>query len=196
VNARWVTIEAKCRRSLGRHASVDDFVAGSYEPADPETVLREPDLSLYSLDAVNGEAIFVKVPAVQALRHAPFMYMAQFEQATRLFALPFAEFLRLAGQLPTIKNFVMIYMTGRSGSTLLCKTFNGLEGVVSLPEPDAPLALVHFQRAQVMPFDFMRDLLDASIRFLFRARDNAMPDVCVLKTRAESIQLTGLFGRR
>ena len=191
--ARWLDIARKQRRSLGFHASIADFAPGDAEAARPETILRNPDLSLYCLDNTRREAIFVLLPASIDLTAAAFVYKQQYDEALRLFALPYADFLRLAAALPAVDRFIMAYMTGRSGSTLLTHAFNRLDGVVSLSEPDGPVGLVLLQRDGALPPAEMRALLDAMVRFLFRTADNRMPPVCALKMRSELMQLADLI---
>ena len=149
-----------------------------------EVLLRNPRLSLYSLEVARREAIFAEVPATVDLTEAPFVYMRQYETADRLLAVPFAELLARGHRLPPIDRFVMIYMTGRCGSTLLSHAFNAMDGAVSLSEPDAPIELVRAQRANALPPEEMRALFEASVRVLFRTTDNRMPAVCVLKLRS------------
>ncbi len=190
--ARWLTIEEKHRRSLGLHASAADFTATGAEAADSTVVLRDDRLSLYCLDPERREALFVELPPSVRLTEAAFVYLRQYEEALRLLTLPYDEFERLAAGLAAPKRFVMIYMTGRSGSTLLSHSFNRIEGVASLSEPDAPIGFVDFQRAGLLSPNEARRLFDASVRMLFRA-SGSVPHACVLKMRSESLQMADLI---
>ena len=192
MTARWLNIARKHRCPFGTHANLADFTLGDPEIASPATVLRNPDLSLYCLDDERREAIFVELPDSVRLADAAFVHVLQHEAAVRVLALPYRDLLRLAGELPAVDRFIMVYNTGRCGSTLLSHAF-GAAGVASLSEPDAPVGFVHLQRKRAMPPEEMRALFDASIRFLFRRRDNGLPPVCALKLRGESIQLAGLI---
>ena len=154
-----------------------DFTLEEAETASPTTVLHNPALSLYCLDNERREAIFVELPSSVRLADASFVHVRQHEEAVRVFALPYGDFLRLAAELPAIDRFIMVYNTGRCGSTLLSHAFNRA-GVVSLSEPDEPVGFVHFQRKRAMPPEEMRALFDASIRFLFRQADNGSMSVC------------------
>jgi hypothetical protein len=193
MTARWLNIARKHRCPFGLHANLADFTLQGAETASPTSVLHNPALSLYCLDNERREAIFVELPASVRLTDAAFVHMRQYEEAVRVFALPYSDFLRLAAELPAVDRFIMVYNTGRCGSTLLSHAFNRLAGVASLSEPDEPVGFVHFQRRRAMPPEEMRTLFDASIRFLFRQPDNSMPTVCALKLRSESIQLAGLI---
>lgn len=190
--ARWLSISDKHRRHPGWHASLADFSAGDPEPVDPAIALRNDDLSLYCLDDANGEAIFVDLPAEVRLTDAPFIYMRQYEEARRLLAVPYADFTALAEALPAPDRFIMVYMTGRCGSTLLSHALNRVDGVVSLSEPDAPIGLVDIKRAGNRSRAEMQQLFDASIRFLYRRHRH--PDrVFALKMRSESIHIADLI---
>jgi hypothetical protein len=193
MTARWMSIAARHRRFAGLNASVEDFTPGDAIPVAPETVLAHPELSLYCLDHAAGEAVFVELPPAADPVAAPFLHRLQYEAALRLFALPFPDFLRLAAAMPPVGRFVMLYMTGRCGSTLLSHALNRIEGVTSLAEPDAPLELVRLQRQGQLPRDAAA-LFDASVRFLFRTPENRLPPACVLKLRSEALQIAGLIG--
>lgn len=87
----------------------------------------------------------------------------------------------------------MIYSTGRSGSTLLTRVFNQLDGVKGVSEPDTPAAFVHQWPATGRHRTQLQALLDASVRVQFRTPTNDMPRVCVLKLRSEAMHLAELF---
>jgi hypothetical protein len=192
MTGRWLNIARKHRCPFGFHANLADFTLQDAEAASPTSVLHNPALSLYCLDNERREAIFVELPSSVRLADASFVHVRQHEAAVRVFALPYRDFLRLAAELPAIDRFIMVYNTGRCGSTLLSHAFNAA-GVASLSEPDEPVGFVHLQRKRAMPREEMRALFDASLRFLFRRADNSMPTVCALKLRGESIQITGLI---
>lgn len=190
--AQWLNIEGKHRRELGFHASVADFTLKEADEADPELLLKRPELSLYCLDDARRRALFVELPANVNLAESAFVYLTQYEETRRLLAVPYEDFLRLAANLPTIDRFIMIYMTGRSGSTLLCHVFNRLDSVVTLSEPDTPASFVHLLGTR--PEAEIAGLFEASLRFLFfRFVGGKKPVACALKLRNEAIQLTELF---
>ena len=135
LRGRWLTILNKHRRSPGWHASAADFTTKEAGTIDPAVVLRNDGLSLYCLDDAKREAIFVELPTSVRLTDAGFVYLRQYEDAIRLLALSYEDFGRLAASLPDPERFIMIYMTGRCGSTLLSHAFNCVDGVVSLSEP-------------------------------------------------------------
>ncbi len=193
--ARWIEIVDKGRRPLAYHASAHDFTTGNESDAQLNVVLENPNLSLYCLDHDRREAVFVELPEAAELGVAPFIYMAQYEHAKRLLSVPYVEFFKLARELSEMNNFVMIYMTGRSGSTLLSKAMNRAAGAVSLSEPDAPVGLVQVQRARAAEPHELSALFDASVRFLFRRANGSMPQTCVLKLRSEALQLSTVIDR-
>ncbi len=91
-------------------------------------------MSLYCLDDAQRRAIFVELPDGIDLTTAPFVYVTQYEQAQRLIAVPYDRFCELAHQLPLVEHLILIYISGRSGSTLISHLFNELNTVASLAE--------------------------------------------------------------
>ena len=192
--ARWLDIARKQRRSLGFHASIADFAPGDAEAASPETILRNHDLSLYCLDNTCREAIFVLLPASIDLTAAAFVYKQQYDEALRLFALPYADFLRLAAALPAVDRFIMAYMTGRSG----------IDAAHPCLQPAG-------RRREPLRAGRPRRARPAAARRGAPAGGNATPcwtrccgsssarpttvcrPVCALKMRSESMQLAGLI---
>ena len=151
-------------------AKVADFYAARSEtiPPLPWQTFAPP------FPRLPREAIFAEVPATVDLTETPFVYLRQYETANRLLAVPFAELLGVASELPPIDRFVMMYMTGRCGSTLLSHAFNAVDGAVSLSEPDAPIELVRAQRAKALPpEEDPGALFEASVRLLFRTTKTA-----------------------
>src|SRR3954464_5827490 len=103
-----------------------NFVLREGESAPAEIVLENPDVSLYCLDADNRQALFVQTPPGVGLLQQPFYYLAQYQHAQRVIAVPYDDLDRLADGLPPddAGNLVLIYSVGRCGSTLISQSFN------------------------------------------------------------------------
>ena len=120
-------------RSVAQTA-LDNFVVRDGEPVDL-SILDQPNVSLYCFDDDAQRAIFVETPPEADLDAAPFYYVAQYEQAQRLIAVPIADFHRVADALPS-GDVIFIHSTGRCGSTLISQALATVDGVRSLSEPD------------------------------------------------------------
>ena len=79
--------------------SAEHFTTQKGQTVDPQTILDQPNLSLYCLDHANRRALFVETPAEIDLFQAPFYFIAQYEAATRLIAVPYDTLHALAQQV-------------------------------------------------------------------------------------------------
>jgi hypothetical protein len=166
-----------------------NFVLREGESVPPELVLEDPDVSLYCLDDKNRRALFVQTPPGVDLLQPPFYYLAQYQHAQRVIAVPYDTLHRLADGLPGgASTLVLIYSVGRCGSTLISRSFNAVDGVLSYSEPD-----VYTQIAMLRHWDGSRDeeylrLIKTCTRILSRDASTV-----VLKFRASGIHLADLF---
>ncbi len=192
MTARYLNIEEKHRGHPGMIASVADFTLTEGEAVDAEVVLR-PNVSLYCFDDAAKEAIFVELPDTADLSTAPFVYYMQYEQAERLIAISYAEFRQLAHTLPNVDNLIMIYISGRSGSTLISHIFNELDGVMSLSEPDVGTQFAYMRTTGNMHEAELRDLLDCTVRMLFKPTPFKTPTTYALKLRSEALKVMDLY---
>jgi hypothetical protein len=188
LTTRYLNIDAKHRRHFGVIAHVDDFTVNPGNAVNPEIILEQPNFSLYCFDEAARTAIFTELPRDVDLSAAPFIYRAQYATAQRLLEMSYDTFRRIAHQLPKIDDLIMIYSTGRSGSTLLSSVFNAVEGVVSLSEPDAATQLLNFHVGKALSDTDLHDLVDCTVRVLFRRAG-----VCVLKPRSDALKMMDLF---
>ncbi len=193
MTAQYLLIEGKHRQMTAFHASLADFSVRDGEPVSADIVRDRPNISLYCFDDAAKQAIFVELPPDVDLAAAPFVYQTQYEQAQRLIAVPYATFRHVARQLPEVKHLIMIYMTGRCGSTLLSHLFNQLDTVLSLSEPDAANHFVHLRSPDGSRDAELRELLDCTLRVLFKPTPFKTPSTYVLKLRHEGTQLMDLF---
>lgn len=188
MSARVLRIVAKHRRAIGYLANLEDFTYTPAETVDEALVLK-PNLSLYCLDPPSRQGIFVQLPPDVRLDTVPFVYQAQYDRAERLVAVPYEGLLRLADDLPRVERLIMMYMTGRCGSTLLSHAFNHAPSAFSLSEPDAASQFVHSGTMDAG----LRALLRATVRLLFKETVSTPERSCVLKLRSEGIRAIELF---
>lgn len=192
MTTRVLNIEARDRQFVALLASLADFTYTEGNAVDPKVVLMSPNVSLYCLDDEAKRAVFVELPSEVDLAKAPFVYQTQYEQANQLIAVPYQAFVRLAQDLPAVDHFILIYSIGRSGSTLLSHTFNELETVLSLSEPDVASQFVHLNKSGRNSTE-LRTLLDSTVRFLFKPIPFKRPSTCALKFRSQVVQVMDLY---
>lgn len=193
MQAQYLDISAKPRHTTGSHASLKDFSVEPGETVSAEIVCANPALSLYCLDQTTGQAVFVELPPDVDLARAPLFYMTQYQRAKRLVVVPFDTFRRLARELPSVERLIMIYMTGRSGSTLLSHLLNTVDVVRSFSEPHVATHFVHLRCAEGLPESELHELLDSAVRFLSKPVPFKASSVLALKLRSEGTQLMELF---
>jgi hypothetical protein len=118
-------------------ASVGDFTLQKDSAVDAGQVVANPRISLYAADSKNKTIVFVETPPGLDLLSFPFLYLAQYEHATRVITLSYDEFIRVTETLPyPDKQYIFLYTVGRAGSTLMTNIFAGDHTTASLSEPD------------------------------------------------------------
>lgn len=137
MEAHELTIRAKHKTHLFNIVTANDFQTETGRAVDPRIVLEQPNVSLYCLDHANRCALFVETPPEADLIRAPFYFIAQYEAAQRLIAVPYTTLHALAGEAQIDpQRIILFYSTGRCGSTLLSHVLNQTPGVLSFSEPD------------------------------------------------------------
>ena len=113
-----LSILKKHRQRVGLMASLNDFTVGQREEVNVEMVVDDPSISLYCLDDVAQEAVFVELPEKVDLTKAAFVYQTQYDHAQRIITVPYGVFIKLARNLPPVDRPIFIHITGRSGSAV------------------------------------------------------------------------------
>jgi hypothetical protein len=193
MTARVLTIKERQPQVPGQLASLADFTCVEGEEIDPRVVRDNPDLSLYCFDDATRRAIFVELPPAVDLTKAAFVYVTQGEQAERLIALSYDDFVRLASELPKVENLIPIYINGRSGSTLISHIFNELDTVMSLSEPDAATQFAYLRDPDGSRDKELCKLIDSTVRFLFKPNRHKKASTYALKFRAEAVRVMDLY---
>jgi len=137
-DTRWLNILEKIKPHPAAIVGLEDnFRYQSSDSVDPRLVLQDPDISLYALDPARGRVVFVKTKAGSEIFTAPFTYMAQYEQAERLLVMPFDVFHQLAAEVTLDDSrLILVYSTGRCGSTLVGHALMRGDAVGGYSEPD------------------------------------------------------------
>lgn len=190
MKATVLTIEQRQRGRISPLANLGDFTYQVSEAIDPQIVIDNPHTSLYCLDDEQRRAIFVELPPEVDLAQASFFYQTQFEQAQRLIAVPYEMLPQLAHQArPTLDKLILIYSTGRCGSTLLSQIFNEVDGVTSYSEPDVFSQIIHLRRPDPERVELLRNCT----RLIFKAGAVNNSRHQVLKFRNQCVEIIGLF---
>ena len=191
--ARVLTIEERRPQVPGQLASLADFTCVDGKEVDAKVLLDNPDVSPYCFDDTTRRAIFVELPPSVDLTRSPFVYTTQSEQAERLIAVSYDDFVRLASELPRVENLIPIYISGRSGSTLISHIFNKLDTVMSLSEPDAATQFAYLRDSDGSRDKELRELIDSTVRFLFKPNRHKKASTYALKFRAEAVRVMDLY---
>jgi len=148
MTARRLVIEDKVRPYPLALVAPDHFRARDAGPVDPSVIVEAPNVSLYCLDPVRREAVFVETDPEVDLAAAPFFFEAQYEAARALITVGFSELHDLADQAPSDhRRLVLVYSIGRCGSTLIGRALARLGGATLLSEPDVFTQLVALRSA-------------------------------------------------
>ncbi|MDR3690333.1 MAG: sulfotransferase [Fimbriimonas sp.] len=173
-----------------------DFAATPGTAIEPETIVSDPNFSLYCLDPQNNAVLFVECADPAAVDGAPFYYQAQAEHAIGLVSMPVETFHRVGRQIPYPSgNLIFVHSTGRCGSTLVSKALAGVPSVQSLSEPDDLTQMVSLRVAGVLDDTALAALIESSTRWRCKARTGAHPSHVAIKTRSEVIVLADLVAR-
>ncbi len=148
-------------------SDIEDF---KYEQApssvSADSLLSNPNISLYSLDLKTRRAVFTQTPDSIDLETSAFMFRGQFENATHVITLPFDDFHKLADRIEFQENAVsFIHSVGRCGSTLVSKAFQSLPHVRSLSEPDTLTLLVNWRGTRELEDEELQRLTRSCIAF-------------------------------
>jgi hypothetical protein len=193
VQAQLLPIEDKVKRKgdMGL-ASLSDFRCGAGSTVDARMILDQPQITLYCLDDQSRQAVFVELPGDVELSQRPFMFLTQYEHAQRLLTVSYETLHELAGAEGEFRRLIVLYSVGRAGGTLLSRSLNRLDTVLSLDEPD-----VYNNIVTIRPADGRRDaeltrLLRSSTRLLFKP-PKAGVDTLFVKFRSCSIEIGDLM---
>lgn len=146
MEAYELIITAKTRTKPFAIVSADDFEYRMGQPVEPHQVLEQSVFSLYCLDHANRCVLFVETPPHVDLLQAPFYFIAQYEEAIRLIALPYDTLHTLAKEVDVDpQKIILFYSTGRCGSTLFSHVLNLNQTIVSYSEPDVFSQLVRMR---------------------------------------------------
>jgi len=160
------------------------------ETVDAEIVINNPNISPYCFDDDNRRVIFAELPDGIDLSTVPFVYHTQYEEAIRLIAVPYETFNQIAQTLPPIEHLIIIYISGRSGSTLLSHIFNAVDNVVSFSEPDVITQFAYLRTDDNSRSTELSRLANSAMRVLFKSKQDK---TCAIKVRSQALRAMDLF---
>jgi hypothetical protein len=197
MTATILHIQNKNRTPDPTLVKLEDFDYTEGENIDPLTIVENPNITLYCLDFQNQRAIFVETPRDADLFQSAFFYLAQYEYAQRLIAVPYKELPLLVDRINPTKNpieLILIYSVGRCGSTLLSKVFDRV-GIQSLSEPDVFSQIVGLRNPDKSNDEQITGILKACIYLLAKPTGDKKTSCCAIKFRSFAIELADLIYR-
>lgn len=196
MQAHELIIDAKIKRHPFAIVSANDFQVRVGSPLNPRTILEQPNQSLYCLDHANRQVIFVETPPEIDLLQAPFYFIAQYEAAQRLVAVPYDTFHALAREIQVEQErIILFYSTGRCGSTLFSRVMNLEPSVVSFSEPDVFSQLVKLRTARQAGEEEVASLLADCIMLMSANAQRQGYDRYCFKFRSYVLSVSDLLYR-
>jgi len=189
--ATGFTILDKVKPNTLGPASAGDFRLQEKGHVDSAEIVENPHVSLYALDLQDEQGLFVQTDPAVDLCVEPFYYIAQYENASCILTVPFAEMIALGRNLPLDEErLVFIQSTGRAGSTLASQIFAQLRSVANISEPDALTDLAAARLGGMLKPADLAALTDATVRILANVDAKGGH---VIKGRSFAIELGDLF---
>ncbi len=154
---------------------------------EADRILDDSNITLYSLNIEKNQAVFVETPPEVHLLTAPFYNLAQFENASRVITISFDTLIQLGEEVSLEDDhLVLIFNTGRCGSTLASQIFAQVPGIINMAEPIALTNLVVARNAKKYSEQDLVTILNATIRLLCK---NNSEIAWVIKGRSFDIEL-------
>lgn len=142
------------------------FTLGPGQQVHADVLLTDPNWALYCYDFSNQTALFLDREPDVDLSAAPFVYDRQFRSARNALVVPFADLPALTEAAVKPAKTLLIFSTGRCGSTLFSRVLQTIPGVWSLSEPDAFTNLA--AQRHTLPKELTETLLHAALAFSYR----------------------------
>jgi hypothetical protein len=166
-----------------------DFKLEPERIIDIEAFLRRRYLSPYCIDFAKKLVCFVETSPNIDLFEAPVYYKVQYEQAKKVYLMPFKAFLSLKYDTIENKKSVLIYSVGRCGSTLLSKIFHNISGICSISEPDVYMQIYLLRRKNAINRNESSRLINNLTAFFWRSTDFDITNLLVIKFRSQVIKI-------
>jgi Sulfotransferase domain len=178
------TILNRQRDLPARRALISNFELSEGVKAPSQTVLKEQGWSLYCLHQETARAVFVKTPEDCDLSSTPFLRMAQYQAATNVLLVPWADLESLAEQVELPEKLILIFNIGRSGTTVVSHMLDKIPCVLSLSEPNVHLDITINRVANGKVRT--QNLIAACTKLLCRPPYGPAPTAVVIKFYSQS----------
>lgn len=136
MTAQVFTITDRDRERWIVPASMDLFTLDDPQDVDPHVTFKAAPWHLYCIDPASDRAMFLDLPDGYDLSDATFAYDVQYQKATRALVVSLDTLHAMARTHPQPDKRLLIFSTGRCGSTLFSRVLAALPGFWSLSEPD------------------------------------------------------------
>src|SRR3954451_21795919 len=191
MDAQRLIIERKIRDKPFGLASLEHFEYREAEQVDPRIVVTQPTISLYCLDHDNQRAIFVETPPDVDLSQAPFYFQAQYDAAQSLIAVSYDTLHALADDVALDPaRIILVYSTGRCGSTVVSRVLSQADGVYSFSEPDALTQLVAFRECDRSNDPLVSTLVRDCTKIMCAATQSGGASAWAFKFRSYVVELS------
>lgn len=163
--------------------SVKDFICVHNRFVNPSYVLANDHVSLFTVTETDAVFIEAREEGMQLWRskYSAFMKNAQMEYGRRLIVIPLAAFHRMSEELGDPKGkLILLFNTGRCGSTLLTQMFEHTGVAVGISEPD-PLTILAVRYRRYGDSDQLRQLARDVVRWTCRPYKNVEPVAYLVK---------------
>lgn len=195
MNANKLVLENRYRKpGHPPVVSIDDFTYQEGSTINAETIIDDPTISLYCLDDEHRRAIFVTLPSIINLSESAFYYQTQFDHAHNLIAISYDSLHDLATRVNIdLDQHILLYSTGRCGSTLLSHIFNESGEVASFSEPDMLTQLIYMQEPNGRRDQEIISLIRACTQLIFKPTPTRQVRRPAIKFRNQCVALMELF---
>ena len=109
MNTTTYEIVEKTRLEPFDIVGIGDFELRESGTAAPEEILHNRQITLYALDFESKRAVFVDTPSDIDLSQSPFMYMTQYDHATRVLMTSFETMIQL-GQSVSLDDRRLVFL--------------------------------------------------------------------------------------
>jgi hypothetical protein len=149
----------------------------------PSYVLANDSVSLFTVN--EKDAVFIEAREADMQlwksRYNPFIKNAQMEYGHRLIVIPLAAFHRMSEELGDPKGkLILLFSTGRCGSTLLTQLFEHTGFAVTISEPDL-LTILAVRYRNHGDSDQLRQLVQNVMRWTCRPYKEFEPAAYLIK---------------
>jgi hypothetical protein len=193
MEARVLLIEDKVKKGEIDIASLSTFRYRQGPTIDARIILDEPQITLHCLDDEHRQAVFVEAPPGVDVSKEPFFFRAQYHHAQRLLTVPYETLHELAELMgDRFQRLIPMYSVARCGGTLMSRSFDRVNTVLSLDEPDVYNNIVLMRPGNGSRDAELTKLLRSCTRLLHKPADPAV-DTLFLKFRPFSIEVGDLI---